>query len=612
MVQTRSTTQSSGNTPEPPRGRAEPRAKAPQPSALDIPAALTVHDLATLMGVDPIEVIKNLMRNDYMLAINDVLEHETATLVAGSFGFRSNPLVEKEARPGSLVISPDEEDAEKLEARPPVVTILGHVDHGKTTLLDSIRESNVVASEAGGITQHIGAYQVTYESNPITFLDTPGHVAFTAMRARGAQITDIAILVVAADDGIMPQTIEAMDHVKAAGVPMVVAINKIDRPEADPERVKRQLAESDLLVEEWGGDVIAVPVSALKGEGISDLLENILVVAEVGDLKADPSRLAKGIVVEARMDKRKGPVSTVLVQTGTLKVGDNVVAGEVRGRVRAMLRENGKRTKEAGPSVPVEILGLSGLPLAGEAFVATADERSARELVESRQRERESRQARGDGITLEEIHTRLESGDVKALNLIVKTDVQGTVEAVRSSLESLNTEKARVNIIHIASGSISEGDVLLAVASQAIIVGFNRQPEPGARALANQEGIEVRFYDIIYKLIADVEKALEGLLAPTTRDVVEGYATVRAIFNLAREGKAAGIYVNNGRIGRGAEVHVLRNKKRLFAGPMLSLKHFKNDVRELNTDLEGGIVLEGFNDYREGDVLEAHVIEQVR
>jgi len=587
-------------------------ATRPVPSApkmLTLPPALAVHDLAALMGVDSIDVIKQLMRNGLMLTINDAVEHDTAALIARALGFQVKSSPEAARGPGSIVMQHGEEDEDQLESRPPVVTILGHVDHGKTTLLDAIRDSNVTAGEAGGITQHIGAYQVAYEGNRLTFLDTPGHEAFTAMRARGAQITDLAVLVVAADDGLMPQTLEAIAHVKAAGVPLIVAINKVDRPDSDTERVKRQLAEQDLLIEEWGGDVIAVPVSALKGEGISDLLSNILVVAEVGDLKSNPSRKAKGVVVEARTDKSKGPLATVLVQTGTLEVGDQVVAGDFRGRVKAMLNDRGKRIKKAGPSVPVEIMGLSNVPQAGDAFEVVADERSARTAVETREREKHLEQRR-TGVTLEEIYSRIESGDVKALNLIVKTDVQGTIEPIRGALEALSTEATRVNIIHVASGSITESDILLAQASKAIIIGFNTGPEPGARSLGNQEMIDIREYRIIYDLIDDVQKALSGLLDPVFRDVVEGYATVRAIFKLGRSRVVAGIYVNEGVMARGAEIRVQRAGRQLFDGPISSLKHFKNDVREINASLEGGLALDGFNDYKEGDILEAHRSEQ--
>ena len=583
--------------------------REPRLVPLELPAALTVHDFATMMGVGAIEVIKALMRTGNMVTINEVIEHETAAVVAQMFGYGVLPLTKDEVPSGSLVVSAEEEeDQSLLEERSPVVTILGHVDHGKTTLLDKIRSSNVVGGEAGSITQHIGAYQIEYNDHAITFLDTPGHEAFTAMRARGAQVTDIAVLVVAADDGIMPQTIEAMDHARAANVPIVVAVNKVDRPDADSERVKRQLAEHNLLVEEWGGDVIAVPVSGLTGDGIPDLLENILAVAEVSELKANPQREARGVVIEAQIDKSRGPVATILIQTGTLELGDNVVAGEVRGRVKAMVNDRGQRIERAEPSRPVEILGLSSMPEAGEIFMVAADDKAARRMVEDNVREKEAQ--RGTLVSLEDVHTRLESGEIKTLNLIIKTDVQGTIDAVRRSMDGLTTDRSRVNTIHSASGSITESDVLLAVASEAIIVGFNSRPEPGARALASQSGIEIRFYDIIYNLIDDVEKALTGLLEPVYRDIVEGEATVRAVFSVGRRLKAAGIYVNDGRIARDATIHVKRDGERLFVGSVSSLKHFKDDVREVTVGFEGGVSIEGFSDYQEGDILEAHRSER--
>ena len=587
----------------------ETQTAARRPPTLAIPPAITVHDLASLMRLDPVDVIKQLMRGGFMYTINEVIDFEVASRIANSFGFPVKEPDAPEKGPGSIVVSHEEEDPEQLEERPPVVTILGHVDHGKTTLLDVIRQANVVADEAGGITQHIGAYQTDANERTITFLDTPGHEAFTAMRARGAQVTDIAILVVAADDGIMPQTLEAIDHVKAAGVPTVVAINKIDRPNSDIERVKRQLSENDLLVEDWGGDVIAVPVSALKGEGISDLLENIAVVAEIGDLKANPHREARGVVVEARIDKSRGTVATVLIQTGTLRVGDHVVVGDLRGRVRAMLSYQGAKITGAGPSVPVELLGIVGLPEAGDILEVVPSDKAARQTVETRTREKELE--RGSGVTLEDVHSRIESGEVKALNLILKTDVQGSVEAIKGSLERLSTERTKVNLIHTSAGSITESDVLLGVASNAIIVGFNSRPEPGARALASQEGLEIRFYDIIYNLLEDIQKALEGLLEPVYRDVVDGQATVRATFQLGRGTTAAGFYVNSGSMSRGAEIYVIRNGERIFAGSISSLKHFKDDVREVNTGFEGGLVLVGFQDFRDGDILEAHRSERV-
>ena len=576
---------------------------------LEVPLAIAVHDLAELMETTPIEVIKEFMRSGYMFSINEVVGHDLVVGIAPSFGFEVLPL-EEESGAGSIVPSTDDVDPAFLEDRPPVVTILGHVDHGKTTLLDTIRKTNVVDGEAGGITQHIGAYQVTYDDNMITFLDTPGHEAFTAMRARGAQVTDIAVLVVAADDGIMPQTEEAINHVKAAEVPIVVAINKIDRPEADPERVKRQLAERNLLVEEWGGDVIALPVSALTGDGVNELLDNLAVVAEVSELKANVGRQAVGVVVEARIDRSRGTVATVLVQAGNLHVGDNIVVGNLRGRIRAMVTDSGEPVETATPSQPVEILGISGVPEAGDILEVTQDERSARQLVEARIRQSEMK--RSAGPTMEDVHTRIAAGEVKALNLIIKTDVQGTVEAVKGALNGLNSEQSRVNIVHIASGAITESDVLLGMASKAIIVGFNTEPGQGAMALANQEGVEIRHYNIIYNLLEDVELALTGLLEPVYRDVTEGYATIRATFGVGRRLKVAGFYVNDGQIQRSSTIHVLRGGQNIHKGSISSLKHFKDDVREVNVGFEGGLMLDGFNDFEEGDILEAHRSERVR
>ena len=588
------------------QGRVDAGASGLRP--LEVPAALAVSDLAALMGVGPVEVIKEFMRNGYMLTINAVVEHSIAGIVTPAFGFGVLPLSETKE---TAAAKTDEETEEPglLETRSPVITILGHVDHGKTTLLDSIRQTNVVDTEAGNITQHIGAYQVEFRGSPITFVDTPGHEAFTAMRARGAQVTDIAVLVVAADDGIMPQTIEAISHAKAADVPIVVAINKVDKPDSDLERVKRQLSEQDLLIEEWGGDVISVPVSALSGDGVTDLLENLLAVAEVSELKANPNRPGRGAVVEARTDKRRGVVATVLVQSGTLRVGDIIVIGDLRGRVRAMFDDVGNAVESAGPSCPVEILGIDGLPDAGDTFVIAEDEKMARRMTESNQRERA---LRAHGPTLEDVHSRIESGEAKALNLIVKTDVQGTIEAVRGSLEGLNSSETRVTTIHASSGGVTESDVLLAAASQAIIVAFNSNLEPGANALAKQHGVEIRSYDVIYHLVEDVENALEGLLEPVYEDVVEGHATVRAVFSISRRGRVAGIYVNDGIMARDSTIHVVRGRDTVFTGVIASLRHFKDDVRQLTTGFEGGLGLDGFDSFREGDVLEAHRSHRVR
>ncbi len=586
------------------------RSGAPQPAPLvEIPAGVSVAELSRLIDVDPVETIKQLMRSGFMLSMNDEVAFETAAMVAQSFGLRVRAPRKEERGPGTLSVSHEGEDASALAPRPPVVTILGHVDHGKTTLLDHIRSSNVTASEAGGITQHIGAYQIERDSERITFLDTPGHEAFTAMRARGAQVTDIAIIVVAADDGIMPQTVEAIDHARAAEVPLVVAINKVDSPRADQERVKRQLAENDLLIEEWGGDVVAVPVSALTGEGVDELLDNLSVVAEVAELKANPNRPARGVVVEAQIDRSRGPIATLLVQTGTLKVGDTLVAGEAFGRVRAMRDDRGNPVKEAGPAVPVEIMGLGGLPQAGDIAEVAENDRAARNAAERKRQNREEKKR--SGVTLAEVHSMMESGEAQSLDLIVKTDVQGSIEAVRSALQALNTGETKVNIIHAQAGTISENDILLAAASNAIIVGFNVKPETSAQTLAAHEDVEIRSYDIIYNLVDDIDRALSGLLEPETRDVVEGVATVRAIFGVGGRRLAAGFYVNQGRISRSGTIHVFRGGNKLFEGQVASLRHFRDDVREVATGLEGGLVLDGFSDFQEGDTVESHRIEEV-
>ncbi len=581
---------------------------------LNIPAAITVADLANAMDVGPVEVIKALMRTGYMFTMNDVIEHSIASVVTPAFGYGLLPLdAESSAESGStsIVFSPEEEeDQDALEPRPPVITILGHVDHGKTTLLDTIRNAKVVEGEAGGITQHIGAYQIEYDGTPVTFLDTPGHEAFTAMRARGAQVTDIAVLIVAADDGIMPQTIEAIDHARAAGVPIVIAINKIDLPNSDQERVKRQLAEQNLLIEEWGGDVIAVPVSAVNGDGVPDLLDNLIVLSEIRELQANPHRDALGVVVEARRDRSRGSVATLIIQTGTLKVGDNIVIGGIKGKIRAIFDQDGNRIESAGPSTPVEILGLSSLPEAGELFEVAQDEREAREWVQEYELER--RRERQSGPTLENVHTRIQLGEVVALNLIIKTDVQGTLEPVRAALERLNTESTRVNIVHIASGGITESDILLAVASKAVIIGFNSPPEQGAQMLANQEGVEIRIYDVIYHMTEDVERALTGMLQPVFRDVLEGRAAVRAVFSLGRRARVAGIYVNDGRITRGNTLRVIRNGNVIAEGVPASLKRFQDDVREIANGFEGGVTIEGFNNWMEDDLIESYRSEQVR
>jgi translation initiation factor IF-2 len=567
--------------------------------ALPMGEAVTVGTLAQRMGVEPVAVIKQLMRGGIFASINQVVDFETAAAVARAFGFAARKVEEAGATAAGSVA---EDESADLVTRPPVVTILGHVDHGKTTLLDAIRKTNVVAKEAGGITQHIGAYQVEHNGSPITFIDTPGHEAFTAMRARGAQVTDIAILVVAANDGVMPQTVEAIDHIKAAGVPIIVAINKMDVDGADPEKVRRQLTEHELVVEKWGGDVMDVEVSAKAGKGIDDLLESIQLVAEVGEFKANPARPGVGVVVEARLDKSRGSLATVLVQTGTLKVGDHVVVGNVRGRVKALVNDLGRRIHQAGPSTPVEVLGLTDTPGAGDRLVVVPNEKSARDMVAERQRREDARR----GATLEEMGSRISSGQVKELALVVKTDVQGSTEAVRQALEQLSTPEAQVRVIHLATGGITESDVLLAVASSAIIVGFNARPDQGAARLAEQEGVQIREYNIIYRLTEDVEKALAGMLEPTIEDVVEGKLEVRAVFSLARNRKTAGCYVLEGKATRGAKARVLRDGKELFDGSIAGLRRFKDDVREVATGYECGLSLDGFADFQEGDIIEVH------
>ena len=577
-----------------------------EPTSLEIPNAITLGILADKMQIGPIDVIKQLMRLGHMYTINDVLDYEIAADVAESFGFDVYEPEETTHDATSIVPSNDIYDSKDLVIRPPVVTILGHVDHGKTTILDAIRKTKVVDSEAGGITQHIGAYQVKYNDKLITFIDTPGHEAFTAMRVRGAQVTDIAVLVIAADDGLMPQTHEAIDHITAAGVPMLVCINKMDKTEADPEKIKRQLSERDLLVEDWGGDIISVPVSATKEDGIPALLENLQLLAEMAELKGNPDKLATGVVVEARLDKRRGPVATALIQTGTLKVGDHITIRDLRGRVKAMLNDQGSKIDHAGPSTPVEILGISGLPEAGDVFNVSPDEKTAKQMVLEYQQASASHPSK-----LEDSYTRIESGLTKYMNLIIKTDVQGSVDAVLSMLNSLNDDQSKIKIVRASAGGITENDVMLASASDAVIIGFNSELQPGASALATQEGVEIRTYKIIYDLTDDIAKALHGLLEPVFKDVVEGEASVREIFEIGQKGTIAGFYVNKGKLTREATIHVIRNGELLHEGDIISLKHFKNDAREVSNGNEGGVLINGFNKFEEGDILEAHRSEQV-
>ena len=569
--------------------------------ALPIGDAIAVGTLAERMHVEPVQVIKQLMRAGVFASINQAIDFETAGTIARVFGFAARKVEDVASAAAGAVA---EDDSAQLQTRPAVVTILGHVDHGKTTLLDTIRRTNVVDKEAGGITQHIGAYQVTHNDAPITFIDTPGHEAFTAMRARGAQVTDIAILVVAADDGVMPQTIEAINHIKAAAVPIIVAINKMDSPEADPEKVRRQLSQHELLVEKWGGEIVDAEVSAKTGDGIDDLLESIELVAEIAELKANPERPGVGVVVEAQLDRNRGVLATVLVQTGTLKVADFIVVGSTRGRVKALVDDSGKRIKSAGPSTPVEVLGLSDLPGAGDRLVVVPDEKTAREAVAERLRRADLNRTRG--ATLEEVGNRISSGQTKELSLVLKTDVQGSLDAVKQALERLTTPAVQVRIIHAAAGAITESDVLLAMASNAIIIGFNVKPDQGAQRLADHDKVQIRQYQIIYRLSEDVEKALHGLLEPVIEDVVEGSAEVRAVFSLGRTRKSAGCYITDGRFARGARARVLRGGKEVFDGAIAGLRRFKDDVREVATGYECGVSLDGFNNYQEGDVIQAH------
>ena len=594
--------------------RAGGRTAAPTRRELVLPETVTVKRLAEMMNVSPVDVIKQLMRQGVMATINQAIDYSIASLVTPAFGYQAKREEPKASPLSELLRAVQEPDPpETLQPRPPVVTILGHVDHGKTTLLDAIRETHVAEQEVGGITQHIGAYQVQYGGQRITFIDTPGHEAFTAMRARGAQVTDIAVLVVAADDGVMPQTVEALNHARAAGVPIMVAINKVDKPEANVERVKRQLGEQGLVLEEWGGDTIAVPVSAKARIGIDELLENLLVLAEVLELKANPQRPALGVVLEARMDKSRGPLATVLVQRGTLRLGDVVVAGVHWGRVKAMLNDVGRRIREAGPSSPVEVLGLGGVPEAGDIFMAVADDRTARDLVAMRLEEQEAERTRARAQSLEEVYARVTAGELKQLSVIIKTDVQGSVDAIRSALEKVaaGADRVKLQILHAASGSINESDVLLASASKAIIMGFNTRVEPGARRLAEAAGVDIRLYDIIYQMVEDVERAVRGALQPTEREVVEGHAEVRAVFPAGR-GKVAGCYVRDGRVLRNALVRVQRDGKVIHDAPVSSLRRFKEDVTEVAQGFECGIGVEGFNDFQEGDILEVYRKERPR
>ena len=570
---------------------------------------ITVTDLAAQLKINAAQLVKKLMLLGVMAGVNQSIDYDTAYLVAEELGATVSKAV-----PVSIeekLIDDSEDSEEKLCTRAPVVCVMGHVDHGKTSLLDAIRHTNVTEGEAGGITQHIGAYRVNIGGKEITFLDTPGHEAFTTMRARGAMATDIAVLVVAADDGIMPQTVEAINHAKAAGVDIIVAINKMDKEGANPDAIKQALTQYDLVPDEWGGDVICVPVSAVKGTGIDDLLENILLVAEMKDLKANPDRRAKGIVIEAKLDKGRGPVATILVQNGTLHSGDVVIAGTAVGRVRAMTDYNGKTVKEAGPSYPVEIIGLSEVPTAGDVFNAVEDEKMARELVEQRkEKAKNEQQSASAKVSLDDLFAQINSG-VKELNIIVKADVVGSAEAVKQSLEKLSNDEVKVKIIHTACGGINEGDVMLAAASNAIIVGFNVRPDKSAIDSADRQGVDIRTYRIIYECIDEIQAAMKGMLTPTFREEILGHAEVRQTIRVPSVGTIAGSYVQDGKIARNAMIRVVRDGVVIFEDKISSLKRFKDDAREVAAGYECGVGLEKFNDIREGDILEAYQMVEV-
>ena len=585
--------------------RGEPRRNTPR--ALVLPESLTVKDLAELLDQSPIDVIKQLMRHGIMVNVNQVIDHQVAAVAAAAYGVRTR-LAEQKADTASINAASKEAD-ETLQPRPPVITILGHVDHGKTSLLDYIRQSAVVDKEAGGITQHIGAYQVDHDGQPITFLDTPGHAAFTAIRSRGARVTDIAVLVVAADDGIMPQTDEAIDHVRAADVPIVIAINKMDLPTAQPEVVKRQLSERNLLVEDWGGDVIAVPVSAQTGDGVDDLLENLSVLSEILELKANPERPAAGVIVEATLDRRRGPSATVLIQAGTLRVGDCIVAGSAWGRVRAMTNEHGQNINSITPGSPGVVMGLNAVPEAGDILTVVGSERAARQRA-GRRDQRSSTGNLETVLTLDNVVKQIDAGDVKELVLVLKADVQGSVEAAVQSIEQLSEGDVKPRIIHSGSGAVSDSDVQLAAASGGIVLAFNVGFEVGAERTAERLGVEVREYRIIYRLLEDVEAALQGLLEPEYAEVVVGRAEIREIFPGRRGVRIAGCRVLDGRIVRQSNVRIMRDDNMLTETQIDSLRHFRDEVNQATAGTECGIILDDFNDFEEGDLIVAYRMER--
>ena len=585
---------------------------------IEIPATITVRDLALKIEASPIQVIKILMSNGVMANINQTFDFETAAVVASEMGFEANqeapePLIE-EQEAGEIPLWRRliaNEDPKKLVSRPPVVTILGHVDHGKTTLLDAIRHTNVADGEAGGITQHVGAYQVEHKGRTITFLDTPGHSAFTAMRARGAQGADVVVLVVAADDGVMPQTREAIAHAKAARVPIVVALNKIDRPNANPDYVKQQLADAGLVSDEWEGQTIIVPVSAKQKKGLDDLLEAILLVADNTEILANPKGKVIGTVIEAELDKGKGTIATLLVQNGSLEAGDTVIAGTSYGRLKAMTDFRGRKIHEAGPSTPVLAMGLNDVPHAGDIFQVVPSEKDARIIVEERKNKAQQLHSAAPKATLEELFERYKAGELRELRLIIKADVQGSLEPIINSLNDLEKTEISVNILHASTGNITENDVNLASASKAIVIGFNVQADSAARRLADTEGVSIRMYEIIYRLTEDIEKALKGMLSPEYKDVIIGRASVLAVFKISKVGAVAGCRVTQGEIRRNAKARVLRNTQVLYDGEISSLKHEKDDVREVRLGFECGISFKAFNDFAQGDVVECYTLERI-
>ena len=580
------------------------------PVKVQIPDAIGVGELASRMKKTGTEVVKALIKNGIMASLSDIIDYDTAALVAMELGCKVEHEVVVTVE--EKLIDDREDKPEELEPRAPVVVVMGHVDHGKTSLLDYIRKANVAAGEAGGITQHIGAYTVNVKGSPVTFLDTPGHEAFTSMRARGASVTDIAILVVAANDGIMPQTIESINHAKAAKIPIVVAINKMDMPGANPERVKQQLTEYDLVSEEWGGDTIVCPISAKTGEGIDNLLENLVVLAEVLELKANPNRPARGTVIEARLDRGRGPIMTVLVQNGTLHKGDIIIAGTAVGHVRTMINDKGQRVEEAGPSIPVEIAGMSEVPNAGDVFNAVDDERMARELVEERKQQAKERTLGvAKKVTLDDLFAQIKQGEIKDFNIIVKADVQGSAEAVKASLEKLTNEEVRVKVIHSGVGAINESDVMLAATSNALIVGFNVRPDSAARDYAARANVEIRTYRVIYDCLNEIEAAMKGMLAPKFAEEVIGHIEIRQLYKVSKVGTVCGCYVQDGKVQRGCSVRVVRDGIVIFEGEMASLRRFKDDVKEVASGYECGIQIEKFNDERVGDIIEAFVMKQV-